>query len=245
MIIRTISPGYSGHRLAAAVLAALVVAAASFERPDSSARPAAVKPARLREINALPHRGGPLPPGPLIFLYQRYPLSGNYPPAAFDTAAKKIEALLARRGRVREIGAGDLSNGLFKRIDTGGQYRYLVTPCEIGAVTHEKKLEVGSFVKLNREGDFVPTKSTRAIDSRTTEVTVRFVMVDCASATVVFDDREKATVSDDEAVQGAAPKNEKKGVRTPDQVRTGVIRIAPKVAAKLRNKLFLKAVVAQ
>lgn len=198
-----------------------------------------VKQDLLLKIEALPHDSAALRDSAVV-LYERYPLSGKFPSFAFDSIARKIERLLARHGRVRELKLRDLDTVLPAAADSGGGARYFFVPCAITAVVHEKKQEVGSFVKLNREGDFVPTNVTHVLGSRSTDVIVRFVMVDLAGSAVIFDDRESVTVSDDEAVRGTLPKNESAGKPAGDQVATGVMRIASKVAVKLRKRFWKK-----
>ncbi len=221
-----------------AAFAAFMSASSGADLPDSPS-PATVKRSLLRKINTFPHAMVQFPDSVTI-LYQRYPLSGNYPAAAFDTAAKKIEALLSQHGTLHEITIRKLAGCLLDANDSCVPFRYLATPCGISAESREKKAEVGSFVKLNREGDFVPTNATRTINSRTTEVTVRFVMVDLDARTVVFDDWEKATVSDDETIRGISHKGEKPGTPARDQVWTGIMRVTAKVEAKIKTKLWTK-----
>jgi hypothetical protein len=205
----------------------------------SPSRPAllVVKHSLLQKIDALPHDSAALGDSAEIF-FERYPLSGTFPSFAFDTAARKIETLFARHVRVRELRLRNLDTDLPAAALSGRGTRYFFAPCGITAIAHEKKQEVGSFVKLNREGDFVPTNTTRVVGSRSTDVIVRFVLVDLAARTVVFDDREKVTVSDDEAVRGTLPKDESPGTPAGDQVATGVMRIAAKVAVKLRKRFW-------
>jgi len=220
-----------------AILAAFLSAACGADRLDYFSLPeATVKLRLLQKINAFPHEKVPFQSGRMI-LYQRYPLSGRYPAAAFDMAAKGIEALLSRHGIVHDITARQLCDCLLESSDSCSGFRYLAMPCEISAIAHEKKVEVGSFVKLNREGDFTPAHATRIICSRTTEVAVRFVMVDLDTRAIVFDDREKTMVSDDEAIRGATPNGENSGMPVKDQVRTGILRVAAKIETKIKAKM--------
>jgi hypothetical protein len=215
----------------------LISATRGADRLDSFSPPeVTVKRSLLQKINVFSHEKVPFQDGQMI-LYQRYPLSGRYPATAFDMAAKKIEALLSRHGIVHDITARKLGDCLLEGVDSCSGFRYLVTPCEINTIAHEKKVAVGSFVKLNQEGDFIPANATRIINSRTTEVTVRFVMVDLNDRTIVFDDREKTTVSDDEAVRGTAPMGEKSSMPVKDQVKTGILRVVAKIEAKIKAKI--------
>lgn len=220
-----------------AILAAFLSAACGADGLDYFSLPeATLKQRLLQKINAFPHEKVPFGSGRMI-LYQRYPLSGRYPAAAFDMAAKGIEAVLSRRGIVHDITARQLCDCLLGSADSCSGFRYLAMPCEISAIAHEKKVEVGSFVKLNREGDFTPAHATRTICSRTTEVAVRFVMVDLDARAIVFDDREKTTVSDDEAIQGTALNGENSHLPVKDQVRTGILRVAAKIETKIKAKM--------
>ena len=224
-------------RKAGIVLVIAVSFMAYVQGSPSRPAPSVIKHDILRKIDSLPQDSAALRDSAEI-LCERYPLSGSFPSAAFDTVARKIEKLLARHVRVREVRLQDLDTVLPATALSGRGARYLLVPCGIAAIVHEKKREVGSFVKLNREGDFVPTNTTRVIGSRSTDVGIRFVMIDLAARTVVFDDREKVTVSNDEAVRGTLPKDESAGRVAKDQVSIGVMRIAEKVVAKLRKRFW-------
>jgi hypothetical protein len=227
-------------RYPVAFFAALAMGALPAAAPLTPAPPvhsiSVVRQDLLRKINGFPRETGLMADSQVI-LYQRYPLSGRYPPSAFNAAAPVIERLLSRFGTVREASAGKLDSCLNCGGDSAHACRYAATPCEFTAATSEKNLTVGSFVKLNRQGDFVPTRATRTISSRTTAVTLRFVIVDCWSGKVIFDDREKATVSDDERVQGTLPKGERAGGKELDQATAGAMRAMGKIEAKMKAKI--------
>jgi hypothetical protein len=107
--------------------------------------------------------------------------------------SQKMVAFLARRGPVRSLSKEGLFFYLSRATDSAGNFRYLAFPAEISIRSTERKMSVSTFAKLDKSGNFVPPAngafvgpSFKAVER---ETTVRFIVADLASNTIVFDER--------------------------------------------------------
>ena len=188
-----------------------------------------------RRIASLPASNAKIAIGQKI-IYRKYPVSGNYPKRAFDSAAATMTAFLAKYGTVRVISAGDLDSCLSGNPDSCRTFRYCCMPLEIASISKEKTMRVGNFVKLDKNGDFVPSQTATTIASSETETRVRFVVIDLAARTIVFDVQEKRTGGGgllDKTTAGKEPSAQEKKTSA---VSENVLEIVGRITGRLRER---------
>ena len=167
------------------------------------------------------------------FLYEKYPLVADASLADFDTAAAGMVRFLAKYGATKSLPLHEIDSCIRKTSVSCAGYRYLVTPCELRSATKEKKATVGTFVKLNQEGDFVPANTSRTITSSTTETTIRFVVLDLDSGTVVFNATIKAAITDNGAVETSGGKDTAVVDNAKARLQKSVLAVFDKLKARL------------
>jgi hypothetical protein len=107
-------------------------------------------------------------------------------------------------------------------------------------VSKKKKMSVGNFVKLDKNGDFVPSQTATTISSSETETHLRFVIVDLVARSIVLDIKEKRTRGGDllDALPGAkAPTEQEKKNRA---IRDNVMEIMERIKGKVRERIVGK-----
>ena len=206
-------------------------------RTDSSA--AVVKETRQKayaHITALPSQPAPLEKGASVFLVV-HPLRGAFVKREFDSATARLAAFLDPHACTRIITPERLLANLTGRSDSGDRARYCILPLEIKTVRKERKASVQNVVKLDKEGNFVPSTAGRDLSSTTVDVRVRYVAVDLQSRTIPWSVLLTATASSDdflleeEAVVVSGP-----GRRCNDQSYRCVMYIVDKVKEKLARE---------
>jgi hypothetical protein len=216
-------------------IAALCIGTPVYSLPDTAA-PVDEKTLRKRayqRIATLDKVRSPLEKG-CAFVYHAYPLKGSYRAAPFDSAASLVSAFLSGRGSVTSLS----TRGLFSCLSGTGESccgaRYLVLPLDVSSQTTRKKAVVQSFVNLDKEGNFIPSNTSRTLESSTIEITVRFVVVDLQTNRVVFETRKTAKAGSDDHLKEEFPnKGKKSSSRPDDQWRRCVLYIVEKVKETL------------
>jgi hypothetical protein len=171
-----------------------------------------------------------------IFYYP-FPLKGRYNRAAFDSAAGKMVPFLARHGKVTAVSFKTLSICLYGVGDSSGGARYIVLPLEVRTKAAEKKIEVQSFVNLDKEGNFIPSDTRHTLSNITIEMRCRFVVVDLRENARVFDAWYYARAGSDDAMRdGRQPAGKNAGRSADDQSLRCVLYIIDKVKRHLARK---------
>jgi hypothetical protein len=206
-------------------------------RTDSSV--AVIKKTRLKayaHITALPSQPAPLEKGASVVLVV-HPLRGAFVKRDFDSAASRLAAFLDPHACTRIITPERLLANLTGHSDSGDRARYCILPLEIKTVRKERKASVQNVVKLDKEGNFVPSSAGLDLSSTTVCVRVRYVAVDLQSITIPWSVHLTATASSDdflmeeEAVVVSGPVR-----RRNDQSYRCVMYIVEKVKEKLARE---------
>jgi hypothetical protein len=168
--------------------------------------------------------------------YLKYPLKGAFDRRTFDSAAIALSTIFTKTKPAAIIGKAALDSCLSKKSGFRG-CGYCLLPLEIASVAREKKMSVGNFVKLNKDGDFVPSQTAHTLTARETETRLRFVLLDLTAQKIVVDLNEKRTggtppPGNDTIKISATGRNEKI-----DIVKENIGEIISRIKIKLREKL--------
>lgn len=191
---------------------AILLLCASTVLPGTRADSLSVSDKKLRQrayvrVSSLPSRPAPIEKGAPAVLVA-HPLRGAFVKRDFDSAAARLSAFL----NMPAVTRSEFLAYLEGPSDSATTPRYCILPLDVATVRKERKTSVQNVVKLDKEGNFVPSSAGRDLSSTTVEMRVRFVVVDCRSKTIPWSARLTATASSDdflmeeEAVTVAGPR---------------------------------------
>lgn len=125
-----------------------------------------------------------------MIAFQKLPIAGNDgDERACAEFSKKMASFLTKRGPVRYVS----KEGMYFCLSGAAVYndacRYLALPYEISVLSNERKMNVSSFVKLDKAGNFVPTTKGTTLKALERKTIVRFMIIDLLKKTIAFDER--------------------------------------------------------